>query len=136
MPTTRGRLVYSNQVVFDQADFFQLDGYTRVAGLTSLQVSSEIYFNNTLMPWALVSGTGVSDNQVVSGKIYWLEIPNGPYGVRFRPNAIGYWRLLITYPVGTQRLAQDYDVASGTGIAAPTGLKTSFVEPGGGKSVC
>jgi len=135
MSTTRGRLVYSNQVVYDQADFFQLDGYTRVPGLTILQVQSELYYNNVLQPWTLVTGLNVTDPQVVAGKIYWLPILNGPYGVRFRPNAVGYWRLLITYAVGTQRLAQDYDVNAGTGIVSPSGLKASFVEPGG-KGAC
>lgn len=135
MSTTRGRLVYSNQVVYDQADFFQLDGFTRVPGLLISQVSGEIYFNNVLQPWAFVSGVGVQDPQVVAGKVYWLEIPGGAYGVRFRPNAIGYWRLLFTYAPGTQIVAQDYDVNAGTGISSPTGLKTSFVEPGG-KGAC
>src|SRR4051812_38801650 len=92
MSTTRGRLVYSNQVVYDQADFFQLDGFTRVPGLTPMQVTSELYFNNTLQPWALVTGLNVLDPQIAAGKIYWLAIPGGPYGVRFRPNAVGYWR--------------------------------------------
>ena len=135
MPTTRGRLVYSNQVVFDQADFFQLDGYTRVAGLTVSQVVMELYFNNLPQSWTMVSGVGVPDAQVVAGKVYWQEIPGGPYALRFRPNAVGYWRLLVTYPVGTQRLAQDYDVNAGTGVAVPSGIKTSFVDPGG-KGAC
>lgn len=133
MPTTRGRLVFSNQVVFDQADFFQLDGFTRVPNLATTDVTSELYYNNVLQPWTLVDGTGVSDTQIVAGKIYWLPISGGPYGVRFRPNAVGFWRLLITYTVGTQRLAQDYDVNSGTGITAPSGLKASFV---GGRNAC
>lgn len=131
MSTTRGRLVYSNQVVYDQADFFQLDGFTRVPGLTTSQVTSELYFNNVLQPWTLVTGLNVTDPQIAAGKIYWLAISNGPYGVRFRPNAVGFWRLLITYPTGSQIVAQAYDVNSGTGIATPSGLKASFIEPGG-----
>jgi hypothetical protein len=131
MSTTRGRLVYSNQVIYDQADFFQLDGYTRVVGLTVSQVLEELYFNNVLQPWPLVSGVGVQDNQIAAGKVYWTPLPGGLYGVRFRPNAVGYWRLLITYDAGTQRLAQDYDVHAGTGISTPTGLKSSFIDPSG-----
>lgn len=129
MATTRGRLVQSNQVVYDQADFFQLDGFTRQTGLTIGQVVAQLYFNNVPTVWTLVSGIGILDSQVVAGKIYWQEITGGPYSVRWRPNAVGYWRLLITYPVGTQILAQDYDVVTG-GPQLGTGLKASFIGSG------
>jgi hypothetical protein len=68
--------------------------------------------------------------QVASGKVYWQEVSGSPgiYNVRFRPNAIGYWRLLITYPVGTQISGQDYDVTP-LPPTVDTGLKASFVKP-------
>jgi hypothetical protein len=132
MSTTRGRLVYSNQVVYDQADFFQTDGYTRVVGLVPANIVSEMYFNNETLPWPLVSGVGVPDAQVVSGRLYWQEIGSGPYSVRFRPNAVGFWRVLMTYPVGTQILAQSFDVLAGTGVTVPSGMKATV----GGKSGC
>ena len=41
------RRVYGNQIVFDQADFFQPDEYTRVVGLTdkpcSIATTFEIF---------------------------------------------------------------------------------------------
>lgn len=130
MPTTRGRQVYNNQVVYDQADFFQLDGYTRVSGLTPLNLTLEVYYNNALQPWSLIVGAGISDTQVISGHVYWDDTGR-IYGVRWRPSAVGYWRVLITYPQGAQILGQDYDVGSGTGIMPPSaGLKASFVGPG------
>ena len=130
MGTTRGRLVYANQTVDDQADFFQSDGFTRVTGLTPAQLTSQIFFDNQLQPWPLISGIGLTDTQIASGSIYWLEVPGSPgiYSVRFRPNSIGYWRLLITYTAGQQIMGQDYDVSS----APPTvdqGLKASFLKP-------
>lgn len=125
MSTTRGRLVYSNQVVYDQADFFQADGYTRVVGLLPANVDPELYYNNEPMPWPLVSGVGVQDTQVVSGRIYWQAIAGGPYSIRFRPNAVGFWRLLLTYAPGTQILAQSFDVHAGTGVPTPSGLKAT-----------
>jgi len=131
MATTRGRLVQSNQVVYDQADFFQLDGYTRATGLTISNVTGQIYFNNTTLTWPMVSGVGVVDSQIVAGKIYWEEILGGPYGVRWRPNAVGYWRLIITYPTVTQILAQDYDVVPGAGPQLGSGMKASFIGTGG-----
>jgi hypothetical protein len=134
MPTTRGRLVAPNQVVFDQADFFQSDGYTRVLGLTVSQVAIQVYLNNVLQGWTLVDGSAVTEAQIVSGKVYFSPISGGPYSVRWRPNAIGYWRLILTYPAGSQILAQDYDVSTSTGTSGPsssTGLQTSFIKPGG-----
>lgn len=132
MPTTRGRLVFNNLVVYDQADFFGLDGYSRVADLTTSQLVLQVYYDNMLQNWLLVPGTGVAEGQVASGNVYLDTLPGGSYGVRWRPNAIGYWRILLTYPVGSQILAQDYDVGSGTGVVPPGGgLKVSFAGAGG-----
>jgi hypothetical protein len=128
--TTRGRLVFTNQVVYDQADFFQVDGFTRVSGLLPVQMSCTLYFNNSIQPWVLVPGTGVPDLNVSAGRIYWQEIPGGAYGIRFRPNAIGYWRIVVVYPAGFQIVAQDYDVNAGTGVQIEGGLRASF-SPGG-----
>lgn len=130
MATTRGRLVRSNEVVLDQADYFQSDGFTRVTGLTTANLQCTIFFNNALMPWVFVTGASVSDGQVASGKVYFLEVPGSPgiYNVRFRPNAVGYWRLLITYTVGQQIMAQDYDVTGGPS-SMDVGLQSSFIKP-------
>lgn len=129
--TTRGRQVFINTLVFDQADFFQTDGFTRVVGLTVPQLQMSLFFNNEIQPWTFIDGSTISDMKASSGVVYWNPIPGAPgfYGVRFRPSAIGYWRLLVTYPVGQQILAQDYDV----GHLPPfieEGLKPSFVKPG------
>lgn len=131
MATTRGRQVFANQVVFDQADFFQSDGFTRVIGLVTSNLTCELFFNNILMPWSFVSGVGISDAQIAAGKVYWLEIPNDPgrYNIRWRPNAVGYWRLLITYTAGLQIMGQDYDVIN-TPQTVDQGLKASFIKPG------
>jgi hypothetical protein len=130
MATTRGRLVQINQVVLDQADYFQLDGYTRVTGLTVGDLVSQLFYNNIEQPWPLLDGLGVPDAQVSSGRVYFNEVPGSPgiYSVRFRPNALGYWRYLLTYPVGQQIMAQDYDVTP-TAAVASSGIKSSFVKP-------
>jgi len=132
MATTRGRLVQINQVVLDQTDFFESDGFTRKAGLGLSDVTHEVFFANILQPWPLVTGIGVSDAQVRSGQVYWNEVPGSPgfYNVRWRPNAIGYWRVLISYTVGTQIMGQDYDVISQV-PAGETGLRASFTKPCG-----
>lgn len=130
MSTTRGRLVSTNNVVLDQADFFQIDGFTRVTGLLPGQLTCQLFFQNQLQPWPLATGAGVTDAQVAAGRVYWTEVPGSPgiYNIRWRPNAVGYWRLIITYPAGLQIMGQDYDVVV-AGVAVETGLKASFVKP-------
>jgi len=136
MPTTRGRLVSPNQVVYDQADYFQHDGYTRVTGLTSTNLTVQVYLNNVLQGWILTDGALVPDAQVVAGRVYISPISGGPYSIRWRPNAVGFWRILLIYPTGSQILAQDYDVTnsigstSSTDVGASGGLQTSFIRPG------
>jgi hypothetical protein len=129
MQTTRGRIVQANQVVLDQADFFQGDGFTRVTGLIPSAVVSQIFYENTQQPWPLISGDGVTDAQVVAGNVYFHEVPGSPgfYNVRFRPNTLGYWRNLLAYPVGKQVLAQDFDVRRAE--AEPGGLTASLIRP-------
>lgn len=128
--TTRGRQVFVNQPVLDQADYFQTDGFTRVVGLTYALVSGEVYFNNVIQPWALADGSSVLDSGVVSGRLFFSEIPTQPgrYSVRFRPNAVGYWRVLLTYTAGQQIAAQDYDVIT-EAPAFDQGLKATFTKP-------
>lgn len=127
MATTRGRLVQINQVILDQADFFEVDGYTRVTGLTPADLVCKVYFNNVLQSWAFVDGSSTTDAQTRAGSVYWCEVPNSPgiYSVRFRPNVVGYWRLLISYPVGIQTIAQDFDIVPQYPLT-DSGLLASF----------
>ena len=127
MVTTRGRLVRVNQTVIDQADYFQLDGYTRVPGLNTTDVVLQLFYDNVLQPWPLSDGSTVTDAQTKSGFVYFHEISgsSGFYSIRFRPNAPGYWRLLLTYPGGQQILAQDYDVSADP-VTVNGGMKHSF----------
>lgn len=132
MTTTRGRIVQANQVVLDQVDFFSSqDGFTRVAGLGPGSLVSQLFFNNSIQAWPLVSGNAVPDAQVTAGRVYINEIPGQPgfYNIRFRPDALGYWRNVLTYPAGQQVAAQDFDVVQPGAVAA--GLQASFVNPAG-----
>lgn len=137
MATTRGRVVQANQVVLDQVDFFAPDGFTRVPGLIPSSLESQIFFQNVIQPWPLVSGVGVTDAQVVAGFVYFAEIAGNPgfYNVRFRPNAVGFWRNLLTYTPGQQISAQDFDVIQGT-PAIEQGIQASFIKPGSGGDCC
>lgn len=111
--------------IIDQADFFQADFFTRITGLTNASLSLALFLNNVEVAWPLITGTGVSDVQIASGNVYFHELTvAGYYGVRFKPNAIGYWRVVLNYAVGVQSVALDYDVVSPA--ALPSGLKASF----------
>ena len=132
MATTRGRVVQANQVVLDQVDFFLSDGFTRVSHLIPGNLEAQLFFNNSPQAWPLVPGVGVADPQVNAGFIYFNEIPGllGFYSVRFRPDSLGYWRIVLTYPAGLQTSAQDFDVVQ-SAPAMETGLRASFVKPDG-----
>lgn len=137
MATTRGRVVQANQVVLDQVDFFQPDGFTRVTGLVPASLVSQLFFNNTQQPWPLISGLGVTDTQVSSGFIYFNELAGQPgfYSVRFRPNSLGYWRNLLTYAAGMQIAAQDFDVVQ-SAPAMESGIHASFIKDGSSGGCC
>jgi hypothetical protein len=136
MPAAR-RTVYANQALLEQVDFIGPDGVTRVSGITPGALISKLFFNNSVQPWPLVSGVAVTDQQVVAGYVYFNEIPGQPgfYSVRFRPNALGYWRTLLSYPAGMQTLAQDFDVVPALS-AGEGGLQASFVKPSGSGGCC
>lgn len=135
--TTHGRIIPINQAVLGQADFFQSNGFTRIVGLTPAQLLGQLFYNNAVQPWPLISGTGIADAQVASGRVYFNEVPGSPgfYNVRFRPNALGYWRLLLTYTTGTQTVGQDYDVVQNAPAVAQ-GLNASFIKQQGSGDCC
>ncbi len=121
------RVVPVNTLVYDQTDWFQGDFFTRITGLVPANLVLQVFANNALMPsWTLLTGVGVPDSQVAAGKVYIHEITSGFYSVRFRPNALGYWRLNFSYAVGVQTIALDYDVVTKLDMTA-TGLHASFV---------
>ncbi len=131
MVITRSRRVQTNDVVLDQVDIFQGNGYARVASLTISDVGAKLFWNNQLQPWAFVDGTSIPDTLVVSGYVFWNEIPGAPgfYNVRFRPQGTGYWRLVVTYLAGLQTTCVDYDVLPESATLSETGLRASFIKP-------
>lgn len=120
------RLVPHNQTIFAQADFFESDGVTRVMGLSSALLDVQVFYQNVLQAWVCVDGTGVTDSQVSSGRVYWGELPTSPgfYGVRWRPNALGFWRVVLSYQ--TQDIIHEYDVLGST---PDQSLAASFLKP-------
>jgi hypothetical protein len=131
MAITRSRHVQTNEVVLDQADFFQGNGFDRVPGLTISSVAVQVFWNNQLQPWPLTDGTPVTNALAAAGYVYWNEIPGaaGFYSVRWRPTGTGYWRVVLTYATGTQTVCLDYDVIPESATVSETGLKAVFVKP-------
>lgn len=123
-----GRLIPINRVVLDQADIFAPDDFTRVTGLTVADLTATLFYNNAAQPWTFTSGATVMDAQVAAGSVYFNEITGQPgfYSVRFRPNAVGFWRLCLGYAAGPRALAFGYDVVQEPPLVA-SGLKSSFV---------
>lgn len=125
------RRVEANQTVVDQADLFQGNGYDRVAGVLHGAITLKVFWNNVTQSWPMADGTGLTDAQIQSGRVYWNEIPGAPgfYSVRFRPTGVGFWRLSLTYPAGSQARVLDYDVYLESTATHQTGLRASFTKP-------
>lgn len=123
--TFRTRLVQVNQVIFDQVDLFLPDQYNRVTGVPITDVTLTLFLNNVAVSWPLADGTGVYDNQVAAGTVYWNQLTNGGYGIRFYPISLGHWNLSINYPGSSQIVTIDYDVVN-LPLAVESGLTAGF----------
>ena len=124
--TYLSRLVQVNQVIIDQVDIFQSDFYNRVTGLVPANVTLTLFFNNQAVAWPLSDGTGIVDSQIASGTVYWNELPNSSYGVRFFPNALGHWNLVIQFaPSPSQIISISYDVVNMPSLVE-SGLQVNF----------
>jgi hypothetical protein len=131
MSLNRYRSVTANQTISDQADFFTGDNFTRVTNLTLNDIALKVFWDNQLQPWTLVDGTLVANAQVNAGYVYFTPIPGatGYYSIRWRPQALGYWRVALNYASGSQFNLLDYDVLPEPSGGAETGLRASFIKP-------
>lgn len=120
------RTVSANRMILDQVDLFLGDGITRAQDVVVGDLQLRVFRNSSQQDWTLVTGVGVTDVQVTSGKVYWTELSAGFYNVRFYPNAIGLWRVLVTYPTHNQAVSLSYDVVPKSSIVGSIGIRTSF----------
>jgi hypothetical protein len=86
-----------------------------------------IYAGATQLAWPLVTGVGVQDIHVAAGRVYWTEFSTGFYNIRFFPNMVGLWRVLLTYPAFDQAISLTYEVVPQVGVPGGLGLRSSFV---------
>ena len=122
------RSVNVSKLVLDQVDLFRPDGKTRSQGVTIADLNLKLFFNGSQVSWPLVNGATVQDLQVTAGQVYWTEFLSGFYTVRFFPNVIGSWRVLLTYPLYDQAVSLSYDVALPTFVPVSSGIRASFIK--------
>jgi len=119
------RLAPSGRLVLEQVDLFLADGKTRAQDVTQADLQLRVFLNGTQVDWPLVSGQGVQDTRVTAGRVYWTEFSAGFYDIRFFPNRVGTWRVVLTYPAHDQAISLSYDVAPQY-QSTPSGMSTSF----------
>jgi hypothetical protein len=122
------RTVSVSKLVLDQVDLFRPDGKTRAQGVAIGDLNLKLFFKGSRIEWPLVSGTNVQDLQVTAGQVYWTEFETGFYTLRFFPNVIGAWRVLLTYPVYDQAVSLSYDVVQPALIPVSSGIHVSFIK--------
>lgn len=125
------RTVFAGQPIFEQVDFFKVDGITRQQGIAPSDLTVKLFVGSMDVPWSVVSGTGIADVVISSGKVYFQEFEAGYYSFRFFPNMLGLWRIVLTWAAGTQGVSQSYDVQAKPNLTAGLGLRSSFTKPRG-----
>jgi hypothetical protein len=121
------RIVSVSKLVLDQIDLFLVDSKTRAQDVVVSDLNLKVFFNGSQVQWPLVSGLNVQDSQVTAGQAYWTEFLAGFYTLRFFPNVIGSWRVLLTYPTYDQAVSLSYDVIQPSSASISSGIHTSFV---------
>jgi len=122
-----GRNVSSGSLARAQADFFQISGQ-RVTGVVWSTVAAHVFVNNAALPWPVADGSSVQDSSISGGKIYFNEISGSPgfYSVRFFPDRVGFWRIVLRSDSLNAEFVLEFDVAAPAPPAG--GLNATFVK--------
>jgi hypothetical protein len=86
----------------------------------------KMFVDETLVSWSLLSGVNIPNVRVTSGKVYWTEIHPGYYTIRFFPNLLGLWRVILEIPSVHQTASLTYEVTQRVTSPFGSGMKTSF----------
>lgn len=131
MPTllhaNSNRSVPTGSVILEQLDFFLGDGKTRAQGITPSDLKVKLQVGRLDTGWPLVSGVGIPDSRIASGKVYFEEFEAGYYCVRFYPTQVGLWRLILSWATGDQSVSQLYDVTAKSSTPGVLGLRATFL---------
>ncbi|HEY8095937.1 MAG TPA: hypothetical protein VIE65_07535 [Methylobacter sp.] len=126
-----GRLLPAGALVRDQIDLYSPAGSAnRVPGYGISGLSLTLFLNNVPLSWPLADGSSVPDSSISSGTVYYNEIQSVPgfYAIRFFPNAVGFWRVVLTATPLLQVQIREYDIvpAGFFGQSQGGGLTASF----------
>jgi len=128
------RLVAAGSIIYDQLDFYNPVGsINRVPGVLVSSITLKLFVNNVESPWPLVDGSFVPDSSVCAGQIFFNEtaVNSTFYSLRFFPDRIGFWRLILRSVDFGVEFIHEFDVVP-AGSFAPTGpvggLNASFVK--------
>lgn len=117
-------------LVRDQLDIFSpANSITRATGVTTSDLSIALFLNNVAVNWPLMNGAAIADAAISAGSIYFNPISgsSGFYSIRFFPDRVGFWRLVVRHSSLSQEIIKEYDIAA----AAPSGsgaLNATFVK--------
>lgn len=127
-----GRLLPSGSIVRDQLDFYSPPGsFVRLPGVSVSQLNLAAFYNNAPVLWPLVDGSSTLDSSIVSGSFYFNAIPGalGYYSLRYYPDKVGYWRVVVYDTVSGSEQVRDYDITTAVQSSAlNTGLIASFTK--------
>lgn len=113
-------------LIRDQIDLYS-SGITRQTGVVVSAMSAKLFWNNSLMAWPVQAGAAVQDASISAGAIYFHEISGSPgfYAIRFFPDRVGYWRLVLTCSSPSAEIVREYDVVNPSSSSSG-GLVASF----------
>lgn len=126
MPPARD--VPAGRMVLEQVDLFIGDNETRSTGVVPADLQLVTHAGPNVLAWTLGSGVGIPDVRVAAGKVYWTEFSPGYYNIRFFPNVVGLWRVILTYPAFNQARSFTYNVVAPGAGTPGIGFKASFVK--------
>lgn len=122
-----GRNVSSGSLARAQADFYMIAGQ-RALGVQWSTIVGSAFVNNALLAWPVADGTTVQDSSISAGKIYFSEISGAPgfYSVRFFPDRVGFWRIVLKSTALNAEVILELDVTAPSPPAG--GLNATFVK--------
>jgi hypothetical protein len=126
------RLLAAGTVIYDQLDFYSPSStINRINGIVVANLSLLVFVNNGLTSWPLADGTSIPDSSISSGSIYFNEIAgsDGYYNLRYFPNQIGFWRMIVIHSAYSIEIVKEYDIIASGSLkpTSGTGLNASFV---------
>ncbi len=123
-----GRSVSAGCLIRDQADFYLPGGTQRASGISVSQVSLDAFSDNGLLEWPIADGSAVADSSISAGTIYFSEIYGAPgfYSIRFFPDRVGYWRMVLRVSAFGSEAIREYDITPSSSSPS-NGLNASFL---------